>query len=97
MVKNDKLDISSLSSFSKWRYHHSQRGMGFDFEKLMVWVRTEVMEATRQQYSQYPYIISLAIIILTTTINFITQIISWVDDTYDLLVSGGKNIPMSGY
>ena len=49
--KTDKSYISSLLSFIKGSYCHSQRVMGFDFEKFMVWVRMDVMEAIWQQYS----------------------------------------------
>ena len=89
-AKTDKSDIFSLSSFSKWRDSHIQRGMGFDFEKFMVWVRTDVMETIRQQYSQYLNVRSLVTIILTDSINFLTKIIYLIDATNDLIVSGGN-------
>ena len=56
----------------------------------MVWVRTDVMETIRQQYSQYLNVRSLVTIILTDSINFLTKIIYLIDATNDLIVSGGN-------
>ena len=64
--------------------------MGFDFENFMVRVRTDVTEAISQQYSHYPDLSSLATIILTNSITFITNIIYWVDYTHNIIVDGGN-------
>ena len=48
------------------------------------------MEAIRQKYSQYPYLRILVTITLSTSITFITQIISLVDYKHYLLVAGSN-------
>ena len=62
--------------------------MVFYFENFIIRAITDVMEVIRQKCSQYPYLGSLATIILTTSITFFNQIIYWVGSTQDILVAG---------
>ena len=65
-------------------------GLAYDMERYLSLVQSDVSAIIREQYSSFHLLSSLADRMLLKSVDFVSQFIRWVDDTYSLLVAGGN-------
>ena len=90
-AKTYKSDIAKLQTYAAWRNKTSQSGMFFDFNSHLASATREVRTIVAQNYSRFPELNSLALTINATAQAFISTLVSFIDQTNDLLVDGGND------
>ena len=90
-AKTHKSDIAKLQTYGAWRNKSSQSGMFFEFNSHLSSSVREVRTIIAQSYSQYSELNSLACSINATAQSFISTLITFIDQTNDLLVDGGND------
>ena len=90
-AKTHKSDIAKLQTYNAWRNKASQSGMYFEINSHLSSATREVRTIIAQSYSKFSELNSLACTINATAQSFISTLITWIDQTNDLLVDGGND------
>ena len=90
-AKTHKSDIAKLQTYGAWRNKASQSGMFFELNTHLSSATREVRTVIAQNYTQYSELNSLACTINATAHSFVTTLITFIDQTNDLLVDGGND------
>ena len=90
-AKTSKSDIAKLQTYGAWRNKTSQSGMFFEFNSHLSSAIREVRTIIAQNYSQYSELNSLAYSINATAQSFVSTLVTFIDQTNDLLVDGGND------
>mmetsp|Transcript_20683 Transcript_20683/g.30304 ORF Transcript_20683/g.30304 Transcript_20683/m.30304 type:complete len:733 (-) Transcript_20683:5335-7533(-) len=88
--KTEKSEIGTLPTYNKWRNKTTQTGLAYDIERYLTLVQSDVSAIIREQYLPFAQVSSLADRMLLKAVDFVSQFMRWVDDTYALLVGGGN-------
>ena len=86
----DKSEIGTLPKYSKWRNKSNQTGLAYSIEKFLPSVQRKGTLLINQRYGSSRVLGIVAKEMLIKSIDFITQLVRWVDDTYSLLTAGGN-------
>ena len=87
--RSTKSDIGPFPDYTKWRNKSLQTDLGYDIEKILYPVHQDTKMIITVQYNSYPPLRALATEMALKAIEFISALVSWIDDTYGLLLSGG--------
>ena len=90
-AKTTKSDIAKLQQYSAWRNKGTQSGMFFEINSHLSSATREVRTIISQSYSQYSELNALACSINATAQSFVSTLITFIDQTNDVLVDGGND------
>ena len=88
--RSEKTEIGNLPTYAKWRTKSTQTGVAFDMEKYLSMVQGDVESIIREQYGHLQELSAIANRMLIKSIDFVSQFIRWIDDTYAILLAGGN-------
>lgn len=88
--KSDKSDIHALPTYVKWRNKAKQSGLGFEIQNKMKVVEREIKELITLSFKGHRDLILLSKDVLSTSLEFISKLVDWIDATYEVLVEGGN-------
>ena len=67
-----------------------QIGLGYDIEKMLDPVYLDIKIIIEMQYHTYPTLRDLTTEIALKSVEFISALFRWIDDTYKSFLAGGK-------
>ena len=79
-----------MPDYAKWCNKSLQTGIGYDIEKMLEPVDWYIKMIIAMQYQSYPPLRALATEIVSKAVEFISAIVRWIDDTYELPLAGGN-------
>ena len=88
--RSTKSDIGPFPDYTKWRNKSLQTDLGYDIEKILYPVHQDTKMIITVQYNSYPPLRALATKMTLKAVGFISALVRWIGDTYELLLLGGN-------
>ena len=85
-----KSDTDYLPTHGKWRDKILHTGLDYELEKMLDTIHRYMKVITPEKYQRHPYLTALANDMALRSVEFVSELSRWVDDTYESLLDGGN-------
>ena len=88
--RTTKSDIDYITTYGKWRYKSFQTGFSYDLDNMLDPLHRDIKLIIAEQYQNHPSLKALDIDIALSLVEFVSDLVRWVDYTYNSLLAVGN-------